>query len=41
VAFPNTLLNQAKNFPRGPFDGFFGFRISDESAGESERALNA
>ena len=35
VAFAKTRLNQAKNFASGPFDSFLGFRIRDESAGET------
>ena len=34
-------LNHAKNFPSGPFDCFLGFRIREQSAGESDRALKA
>ena len=41
VIFSKTRLNQAKNFPSGPFDSFLGFRIREQSAGESDRALKA
>ena len=34
-------MNQAKNFPSGPFASFFGLRSREQSAGESERALKA